>query len=184
MDNKQYELALILGRFQVFHKGHVEIVDKALEVADKVLILVGSSQESGTERNPFSYETRRDMIAKCFADNIDRIIIIGIPDAGLGNNQSWGDYVVEYVKRHVGRLPDVAISGEETRRTSWYANYDIDEIFIPKTTDVSATKMRAWMVENNQKEWLKYVHPALGEDFEHLRELVVASIGKTDTDSI
>ena len=31
MDNKQYALALILGRFQVFHNGHVEIVNKALE---------------------------------------------------------------------------------------------------------------------------------------------------------
>lgn len=184
MDNKQYELALILGRFQVFHNGHVEIVNKALEVAEKVLILVGSSQESGTEKNPFSYETRKDMISKCFENNIDRIIIMGIPDAGLGNNQSWGDYVLAYVKKNVGRLPDVAISGEEARRTSWYANYDIDEIFISKTTDVSATKMRAWMVENNQNEWLKYVHPALKETFAQLRTEVINSLGKTDTKSI
>ena len=109
---------------------------------------------------------------------------MGIPDAGLGNNQSWGDYVLAYVKKNVGRLPDVAISGEEARRTSWYANYDIDEIFIPKTTDVSATKMRAWMVENNQNEWLKYVHPALKETFAQLRTEVINSLGKTDTKSI
>ena len=184
MSNKKYELALILGRFQVFHKGHVEIVEKALEVADKVLILIGSAQESGTERNPFSYETRKDMIAKCFTKYADRIIIHGIPDAGLGNNQSWGDYVLDYINKHIGHLPDVAISGEEARRTSWFANTNIDEIFIPKTTDVSATKMRTWMVENNQTEWAKYVHPVLVEDFTQLRRAVIASLGQTDTDSI
>ena len=51
---KKYKTGLVLGRFQTFHKGHEYIINKALEICDKVLVFIGSSDKSGTIENPFS----------------------------------------------------------------------------------------------------------------------------------
>ena len=48
---KPYKLGITVGRFQTFHKGHQVMIDKAIELCDKVGVFVGSSQESGTNKN-------------------------------------------------------------------------------------------------------------------------------------
>lgn len=54
---KVYDTGLICGRFQTFHKGHERLVDTGLLLCDRLLILIGSAQECGTERNPFNINT-------------------------------------------------------------------------------------------------------------------------------
>ena len=52
--NKPYDVGFICGRFQTFHKGHEKLVETGLMLCDRLLIFIGSSQEDGTERNPFN----------------------------------------------------------------------------------------------------------------------------------
>ena len=59
---KKYKTGLVLGRFQTFHNGHEYIINKALEICDKVLVFIGSSDKFGTIENPFSYELRKKLI--------------------------------------------------------------------------------------------------------------------------
>lgn len=59
---KKYKTALFIGRFQPFHNGHLYSLKKCLEVAEKVVVAVGSSQESSTENNPWGYKIRKTMI--------------------------------------------------------------------------------------------------------------------------
>jgi nicotinamide-nucleotide adenylyltransferase len=59
---KQYRHALFIGRFQPFHLGHLYSLKKCLAIADKIVIAVGSSQERGTENNPWDYTQRKQMI--------------------------------------------------------------------------------------------------------------------------
>ena len=47
---KPYDTGLVCGRFQTFHKGHERLVDTGLLLCDRLLILIGSAQECGTER--------------------------------------------------------------------------------------------------------------------------------------
>ena len=65
---KKYNLGLICGRFGPIHKGHQSIINTSIERCDKTLIFVGSAQESGTLRNPFSADFRTDLIRKVFPD--------------------------------------------------------------------------------------------------------------------
>ncbi len=58
----KYKVALFIGRFQPFHKGHLFSLNKCFEIAEKVIVGVGSSQESGTENNPWDYQTRKMMV--------------------------------------------------------------------------------------------------------------------------
>ncbi len=53
---------LVVGRFQPFHKGHLAIVRQALSTADRVLIAVGSAQESFTVDNPLTAGERIQII--------------------------------------------------------------------------------------------------------------------------
>ena len=54
MNGKPYDCGVVCGRFQTFHIGHESLIDTALRLCDRVLILIGSAQEYGTERNPLT----------------------------------------------------------------------------------------------------------------------------------
>ena len=53
---------LVLGRFQPFHLGHLELIRAVKNRYKKMIIAVGSSQEKGTSENPFDKDERKDMI--------------------------------------------------------------------------------------------------------------------------
>lgn len=84
---KHYQLAVVIGRFQPLHIGHEELIKNALLHADRVLLLLGSSNESRTIKNPFTFYERRDMIEASFVKDVYRLIIKPLPDTN--NNSSW-----------------------------------------------------------------------------------------------
>ncbi|MDM0012361.1 NUDIX domain-containing protein [Variovorax sp. J22P168] len=57
-----HELAIVIGRFQPFHDGHLSVVRKALEVGTRVLVLIGSAFTARTPRHPFDWQERADAI--------------------------------------------------------------------------------------------------------------------------
>lgn len=70
MTDKPYRLALIVGRFQMLHNGHRDMISLACRMSERVCILVGSSQEAGTQKNPLSYEERKEMLSRVFSDRV------------------------------------------------------------------------------------------------------------------
>ena len=59
--NSKFKIALLVGRFQPFHKGHLYLIKKALEVADQLIIGIGSANITDVN-NPLDYEIRRKII--------------------------------------------------------------------------------------------------------------------------
>ena len=55
---KMYDVAVIIGRFQPLHNGHLELFKKAIEVADKVIVLIGSANQPRTPKNPWTWKER------------------------------------------------------------------------------------------------------------------------------
>ncbi len=184
MEKKPFKLGILVGRFQTLHSGHEMMINTAVELCDEVAIFVGSAQESGTYKNPFSYEVRKDMLEKLFGDKIK---IYPLNDIGVGNNSSWGEYVLNSIVENTGRYPDLHISGKEERRVSWFDGIEgvsIAELYIPKTIDISASEMREFFINGDFESWKKYTNPALYGEFEKLREIVVNSKDITQTSSI
>ena len=162
MNKKPYKLGIIVGRFQNIHAGHEEMIEKALELCDRVAVFVGSSQESGTNKNPFSYELRRELLTRLFGD---KILIYPLPDIGVGNNSRWGDYVLRNVEERVGMLPDLLVSGKESRRKDWFDGVEgvsIAELYIPKTIDISASRMRTYLETDDFDSWKQFTIPLCG----------------------
>ena len=76
--------ALLIGRFQPFHKGHLHAVKYILENHTFLYIGVGSALESHTKRNPFTFSERLEMILSTLDnEGIDRMryYVIPIPDS-------------------------------------------------------------------------------------------------------
>ena len=92
--SKPYDYLVFIGRFQPFHNGHKKVIDRALELAYNVIILIGSSYEARSYRNPFTYDERREMIlttyrrSKTFNQDFHRLIIHPIRDH-LYNDTQW-----------------------------------------------------------------------------------------------
>lgn len=103
MSQRQYDYLVFIGRFEPFHVGHKEVLDKALELADNVIVLVGSAHQPRTVKNPFNFEERKMMIReanKAFpgGENCTRIIVEPLRDNKY-NDQAWAASVQNIVKR-------------------------------------------------------------------------------------
>lgn len=61
MKEVEKKCGVILTRSQPLHQGHIDVIKKALQENDRVLVVLGSADKEGTERNPFSIEERRNM---------------------------------------------------------------------------------------------------------------------------
>ena len=87
--------AIMVGRFQPVHKGHIEVVKQILQEVDELIIGVGSSQEGYTFENPFTADERVFMIEKALKEaKVDRsrIHIVQIPD--VHDDKRWVQHVV------------------------------------------------------------------------------------------
>lgn len=76
-------LGLLVGRFQPFHLGHLEVVRHLLdaEPGTRLLLAVGSAQESYTEANPLTAGERLEMIARALpAEAAARVQAIPVVD--------------------------------------------------------------------------------------------------------
>lgn len=73
---------IFIGRFQPLHKGHVSIIEAALEEVDELVIGIGSAELSFTPKDPFTAGERMEMLMALVKERVwqDRIVMIPIRD--------------------------------------------------------------------------------------------------------
>ena len=182
--NRPFRTGLLVGRFQAPHIGHNLIIDKALELCDETVVLIGSAQEERTFKNPFSYAERKMFLQKMYGDALQ---IYPLDDIGAGNNCTWGSHVYEQAALLHGSYPDLFVSGEESRRNNWFADVEgcnMALLSLPKTIDISATSLRTWLLNDDQENRKSYTDQRLWDLFDFMAETVKQCKDKTDTASI
>ena len=118
-------IGLILGRFQPIHRGHIHLMQRALKQCASIVIVVGSTNVSD-DKNPFSFDQRKNMIIKALAKfNLSSRVkgIIAVPDNpsddawmksienGVGEfdvvfgNNEWPNKIFESAGYSVVRVP-------------------------------------------------------------------------------
>ena len=167
MSKKQYDYLVLIGRFQPFHIGHKEVIDKALTLAEKVIVLVGSSNQPRTIKNPFNFDERRNMILDAYGfshpqldpmSNTDfkRIMVEPLRDNRY-NDQAWAvsvqTIVQDAVMKSIGWTdmpPRGGIIGSSKDETSYYLSmfpqWDLIEHSINE--EVHATDIREIYFKN------------------------------------
>lgn len=171
---RNHDVGLICGRFQTFHKGHERLVDSGLVLCDRVIIMIGSAQECGTERNPFNVTIREKMIREVYGDD-PRLMIYGLSDLSNENDirPEWGRYLMDHVKQHVYKAPELMIYGNDESRSKWFAQEDIvdtaEYILNRGKLNISATMVREAMVKDDRIRWMTMVNPRLHKMYDELR---------------
>ena len=171
---KPYDVGMVVGRFQTFHKGHEKLIETGLMLCDRLLIFIGSAQECGTERNPLNINTRTKMLKAIYGDD-PNIMIYGLPD--LTNESDirpeWGRYLLDNADRYIFKNPEIMIYGNDESRSAWFAKEDLKnttELIINRSElPISATMLRKYMVEDDRKAWMALVNPKLHKMYDELR---------------
>ena len=142
MSNKKYDLAVYIGRFQPFHNGHLSVVNRAKEVADKVLVLVGSANASISAKNPLAWGERAELIQRSVTGNVE---IQPLDDYTYEENQ-W----ITDIQEAVGTgYKKVCLIGHTKDTSSYYLNNfpQWDLVDVEYYNVIDATHIRTLMYE-------------------------------------
>ena len=69
--------AMMLGRYQPFHRGHKELFKKALEKTGHVTIMV---RDCNDENNPFNFKQIKDRIEESLSEYNGKFLIMQVPN--------------------------------------------------------------------------------------------------------
>jgi nicotinamide-nucleotide adenylyltransferase len=73
--------ALFVGRFQPLHNGHMAVIEDLFKKHGEVCIVIGSANEQGTQKNPFSAKERMEMMSRAlFARGMGTVRLLPIED--------------------------------------------------------------------------------------------------------
>lgn len=175
---------VVLSRCQPLHKGHLEMINKALAENDKVLFIIGSADKSGTERNPFSINYRINMfrIALDFVDDKSRVSymilkdwssdtnipkqdnITGDIDVADSVNKEWGMYLYYNIVNHIGQKDFTFYYNDDISLVSaWFPDFIKNRITVSNSTrldDISSSAIRT-AIRNGDKDYVKKCMPYL-----------------------
>jgi bifunctional NMN adenylyltransferase/nudix hydrolase len=145
--NKKYDVAVCVGRFQPVHNAHVEMLRRAGEQADTVVVIVGSACRPRTFKNPWLSRERSAMLIEALAKieqstgarfhiehNIDTMY----------NDAAWVVRVQELVARHTQDGDSVALFGHKKDDSSYYLNMFPQWTFVQQDLieNLNATEIR------------------------------------------
>lgn len=175
MLEKHYKCGLYLGRFQPLHDGHVRVVTRMLADCDSIIIAIGSAQESGTVKNPLTYDFRKQLIEETFPYHIDRITIVPVVDRETySDDPSWGDYLLQQIYSQCDLRPTVIYEGHENTRTNWYDNIDISVVKIPREyMPISGTEIRNDIKVDNRYYVVAHTPYPIYEHYDKIREEIL-----------
>ncbi|MCV0392394.1 MAG: nicotinamide-nucleotide adenylyltransferase [Nitrosopumilus sp.] len=85
---------LMMGRFQPFHLGHLELVKQILKECDEVIIAITSSQFNYLEKDPFTAGERIEMIHNSLLDekiDLSKCFLVSLENQF--NIATWASYL-------------------------------------------------------------------------------------------
>lgn len=162
MSEYKYNYAVFIGRFQPLHNGHKKVIETALEIAEKVIIVMGSADQPRTPKNPWTASERADMIiAEDWNGQVSRIKIVQVRDQKY-NDQKWASSIQSAVEG--ATLTDgwkdrykFCLIGHNKDESSYYlkmfpqwtlVDHEMDEV-------VSATDLRELYFEQKNLKFLQ-----------------------------
>jgi len=149
---------LMMGRFQPFHLGHLDLVRQILKECDEVIIVITSSQFNYLDKDPFTAGERIEMIHNSLKESdvdLTRCIILAIENQF--NIATWSSYLKSMLPKF-----DKVFSGNEYVKML-LADSKI-EVVKPVFLDrekYNATKIRSMIVSDD--DWKKSVPSAVSE---------------------
>ncbi len=86
--SKPYGTLVLIGRFQPLHNAHLEIIKRCTALTDQLVVVVGSSYQPRTYKNPFTFAERERMIKNATSGLNLRVYVEPNFDT-IYNDQAW-----------------------------------------------------------------------------------------------
>lgn len=103
---KKFDYIVYIGRFQPFHNAHAEIIKKAQQLADRVILLIGSHDQPRTIKNPWTSNERHEMIHQALGWRATELV--GYIADRKYNDQQWAkdiqNAVFELIKKDTDNI--------------------------------------------------------------------------------
>src|ERR1700761_6786212 len=94
-------IAVLVGRFQPFHDAHLALLTRALTIAPRVVVVVGSAFQARTPKNPFTWTERAEMIRQALPE-ADRARLAIVPMRDYYDEKRWVASVRQAVSAEAG----------------------------------------------------------------------------------
>lgn len=139
--------ALIVGRFQPMHKGHLEVIKEISAKSDKIIVGIGSAQHSHIPDNPFTAGERYLMISDTLkAEGVDNAYIVPIED--INRYSIW----VSHVECMCPPFSIVYSNNKYTRLLFMEAGYEVRKSPIFNRKEYSGIEVRRRIFEDDNWE--------------------------------
>ncbi len=167
----------MMGRFQPFHLGHLDLVKQILSECDEVVIAITSSQFNYLEKDPFTASERIEMIYQALKeDGVDLSRCFIIPIENQFNIATWTSYLKSTLPQF-----DKVYSGNEYV-SMLLADTGI-QVIKPKFLErerYNATRIRNLMIED--QNWQSFVPPIVANVIKKINGINrLKIISKSDT---
>ncbi|MDE1845987.1 MAG: adenylyltransferase/cytidyltransferase family protein [Candidatus Micrarchaeota archaeon] len=139
--HREKRAGLLIGRFQPFHNGHLEMVNQSTQNVDVLYIVVGSINKKD-EKNPFSALERKMMILNSVSNEVaSKLKILFVPD--FNNDPKW----MECIDYLVPKYDVIYSSDDEMSLLLRRMGKKVEEIKQIDRKILSGTKMRQMLFE-------------------------------------
>ena len=169
---KKYDAIIFIGRFHPLHNAHVEMLQRASELTNKLIVIMGSSGQPRTFKNPWTDIEREHLISSALFDiqqtDRDFDYFIDKNHDTIYNNQSWAVRIQNIVSKYTLNGEKIALIGHKKDETSFYLDMfpqweTIDQELIEQ---LNATDIRnLYFKDDANLKYLKFVVPEVTYKF-------------------
>ncbi|XAQ44837.1 bifunctional nicotinamide-nucleotide adenylyltransferase/Nudix hydroxylase [Ralstonia solanacearum] len=161
---KRFDALVFVGRFQPLHRAHVEVLRRALSLADTVCVLIGSTDKPRTIKDPFSFDERRQMILSVLSEAERERVRIGAVQDSTYNDVDWLRWVQDAVAAELGGTADrrIGLIGHEKDASSYYLRMfpQWPLVAVDASEDVSSTEIREQYFAERSNSFVSWAVPA------------------------
>jgi bifunctional NMN adenylyltransferase/nudix hydrolase len=135
-------VAVIIGRWQILQKAHVNLLRKALAHSPRVIIIIGSALRARDAQNPFSWGERQQQFESVLTPE-ERVRVSFLPLRDFFDEDRWHDAVRAGVSKLAGNA-EVTLFGFHKDHSSayldWFPGWALRE--VESGMDISASDLR------------------------------------------
>lgn len=147
-DFRTTNVAILIGRFQPFHNGHAVLLEKALQNASRVIVILGSAFHARNTRNPFTWQERAAMIANTLGE-ADRERVSYVPIRDYYDDKRWANAVLQAIARQTPAAGRMLLVGHFKDASSQYLRHfpQWNLMEVGNQADIDATHIRQVLFE-------------------------------------
>jgi len=141
---KNHKFCIHISKFAPFHNAHKAILDEALNIAEEVIVVIGSTNCARNIENPWTGLERQEMISSCFSEeDIKRIHFVHMKDY-LYNENLW-TLILQQKINEISSLEEACILSFKDDDASYLKSFpQYKSIRFSYPDDHSAKHIRDW----------------------------------------